>query len=180
DSLGAAQEVDAAQQALASEKASIAYLLGVRDPDVDFELDADLPPAVPPPQLAGTSAVDLVALAREHRPDLSAARAEIESAQAAVALAKRQRIPDVSLGAGYEQQGHGQEALQPPTATFGVSAALPLFYANAGEIAKAEAQLHVDQLHQARLDSSIVRDVTAAFASYQSATARVRRMQDQM
>jgi cobalt-zinc-cadmium efflux system outer membrane protein len=180
DSLQAAQDVDAAKQALASEKATLAYLLGVRNTEVDFELDPDLPPAVPPPQLAGQTAADLVALAREHRPDVAAARAQIESAQAAVALARRQRIPDVSFDAGYQQQGHGQEALQPPTATFGLSAALPLFYANAGEIGKAEAQLHVSQLQQARLDAGIVRDVTDSFASYQSATSRVQRMQGQM
>jgi cobalt-zinc-cadmium efflux system outer membrane protein len=140
----------------------------------------DLPPIVAPPTLAGATPESLLAEARSRRPDLAAARASVASAEAGLALARRQRLPDVAVTAGYQQEGTGQQAIQPPTATVGLSLPLPLFYRNAGEIEKAEAALHAQTIQRSKLDAQVASDVSSAFAAYQSADARVARMQSRL
>src|SRR5262249_34561539 len=157
-----------------------AFLLGARGGAVDFAVDPQLPTGNPPASLANASVDQLLAEAREKRPDLAAARLSVESAEASVALAKRLRFPDVALSAGYSQEGRGQQAIQPPTATVGVTTALPLLYRYEGEIAKAEASLHAQQVARAKLDAQVARDVTNAFAAFESATARSQRMETQL
>ncbi|HXK23241.1 MAG TPA: TolC family protein [Myxococcota bacterium] len=171
------QQVDAATEALASAKASLAFLLGSRDAVPDFEVVPDLPPTVQPASLVGANPESLLAQARQHRPDLAASRASTASAEAALALAQRERLPDIAVNGGYTQEGHGQEAIQPPTATFGLSLPLPLFYQNGGEIQKAEAALHTQEILGRRLDAQVASDVATAWAAWQSASARVSRMQ---
>ena len=180
EQLTAQQAVDAAQQALVSAKQSLAFLLGARGAAVAFEVDPQLPSGGPPASLAGATVDALLAEAREKRPDVAAARLSVESAEVSVALAKRQRFPDVALIAGYAQEGRGQQAIQPPTATVGIAAALPLLYRNDGEIAKAEASLHAQQLARTKLDAQVARDVTNAFAAFESASARSQRMESQL
>jgi outer membrane protein, heavy metal efflux system len=178
--LEAEQAVDAAQQALVAAQRSLAFLLGARGADVDFEVDPQLASGSPPAALAGATVDALVVEAREKRPDLAATQQLLASAEASVALAKRQRFPDVALVAGYAQEGRGQQAIQPPTATLGISATLPLLYQNAGEVAKAEAALRAQQIALAKLDAQITRDVTSAFVAYTSAASRIQRMESQL
>jgi cobalt-zinc-cadmium efflux system outer membrane protein len=180
EKLTAQQAVDAAQQAVVAGKQSLAFLLGVRGADIDFEVDPPVASGAPPASLAGATIDGLLAEARAKRPDLAAAQELVASAEAQVALVKRQRFPDVAVLAGYAQEGHGQSAIQPPTATFGISAPIPLLYRNAGEIEKAEAALHTQQLARAKLDAQVARDVTTAFAAYESASSRVQRMQSEL
>ena len=175
--LEAEQAVDAARQALAASKASLAFLLGARDGSTAFDVDPQLPPSRAPASLASATPESLLVEARQKRPDLAAASAQRESAEAALALVRRQRIPDVALVAGYQQEGTGQEAIQPPTATIGVSLPLPVFYRNAGEIAKAQAAVQTQTVQRSKLDAQVASDVATAFASYQSAAARVQRME---
>jgi hypothetical protein len=49
------------------------------------------------------------------------------------------RFPEVALSAQYTETGTGQNAIQPPTVVLGVTAPLPLFYHQQGEIRRAEA-----------------------------------------
>jgi len=180
EKLSALQAVDAAQHELVEAKRSLAFLLGARGADVDFEVDPQLPSGSPPPALAGATVDALVAEARQKRPDLAAIQLQVASAEASVALARRQRFPDIALNAGYAQEGRGQQAIQPPTATFGISTTLPLLYRNDGEIAKAEASLRAQELARAKLDAQIARDVTSAFAAFESAASRSQRMETQL
>ena len=174
--LEAEQAVDGAAQAFAASKAALAFLLGGRDGHADFDIDPQLPPARSGP-LASANVDSLLAEARAKRPDLAAADAQLRSSDAALSLARRQRVPDVALVANYQQEGHGQEAIQPPTATFGVSLPLPLFDQNQGEIAKADAAVRSATLQRAKLDAQVASDVASALAAYQSAAARVQRME---
>src|SRR5262249_18753502 len=151
DSLEAEQAVDAAQQDVASAKASLAFLLGARDPAPSFEVDSDLPPTTPPAALDAETPETLLAQARESRPDLPEARAQGASAEAPPAPAQRQRIPGGAVIGGYQRLGHGQQALQPPTASIGFSTTLPILYRNEGEIAKAEAARLTLSLQRSKL-----------------------------
>jgi cobalt-zinc-cadmium efflux system outer membrane protein len=175
--LEAEQAVDVAGQQLAAAQAQLAFLLAVRGAVPAFEVDERLPDPRTPAALAGTTEDGLIALAQEHRPDLAAATATVRSAEAALALSRRQRVPDVALTGNYEQQGHGQDALQPPTATFGFQLALPILDRNQGNIAKSEAQLRSQRLLRDKAEAQITADVRTAWGELASARARVERSQ---
>jgi len=171
------QAVDAAKQQLAQSKASLAFLLGDRSGRVDFEVAPQLPACVAPPDLAGVTTDDLVARARAQRQDLAAANAALASADAGVALAERSRIPDIALSGTYSQEGTGNEALQPPTASLGVTLPIPVFYQGGGEVEKAKANLDAQRIARARLDAQLASDVAQSWAAWQSAQSRVSRME---
>jgi len=179
--LEAEQAVDVAEQTLAVAYAQLAFLLGVRGVAPPFEVDERLPPVAGAGAAARAGDVEtLVDLARRQRPDLAAADAEVRSTEAALTLARRQRLPDVSLVASYQQEGHGQEAIQPPTFGLGLSLPLPVLYRNAGEITKAETALRAQRLLRDKLEAQVVADVRAASAAFTSARTRVARMEDRL
>jgi cobalt-zinc-cadmium efflux system outer membrane protein len=175
--LEADQAVDVAIQQVETTRAQLAFLLAVRDALPTFEVDDQLPPARTPPSVESSTQDSLTALGREHRPDLAAAEAQVRSAEAGVALARRQRVPDVAVLGAYTQEGRGNNAIQPPTASLGVSLPLPILYRNQGEIAKAEATLTAQHVQRDKLDAQLVTDVRSAWAAFASAQARVARME---
>jgi cobalt-zinc-cadmium efflux system outer membrane protein len=178
--LEAEQAVDAAGEQLAAAQAQLAFLLAARGSVPAFEVDEHLPPARTPSALAGATSESLLALAEAHRPDLAAAAAQERSAEAALALARRQRFPDVALTGNYLQEGRGQDALQPPTATFGVSLPLPILDRNQGGIAKSESQLRAQRLLREKVQAQIAADVRTAWTAFASARARVERSQGKL
>ena len=178
--MDAERSADSAAENLAIGKAALASLLGVRGPIDDFHTTDVPPPFVVPEALRDASANTLRVLALDHRPDLAAARAQVEGAQAARDLARRQRIPDISLVANYQQEGTGQGAIQPPTATFGLSLPLPVFYQGQGEILKAESELTARDIAVQKLTAQVGADVGEAFASFESARSRVQRMESRL
>jgi len=175
--LEADQAVDAAVQQVEAARAQLAFLLAVREALPPFEVDDRLPPAHTPPPVGDSTQDSLTALARDHRPDLAAAEAQVHSAESGLALARRQRVPDVSVVGGYQQQGHATDAIQPPTASFGVSLPLPILYRNQGEIAKAEATLTAQHVQRDKVDAQVATDVRTAWAAFTSARTRVDRME---
>jgi outer membrane protein, heavy metal efflux system len=178
--LEAEQAVDAAGQQLGAAQAQLAFLLAARHQVPAFDVDERLPSARTPPALAGATSDSLLALAEEHRPDLAAAAAQERGAEAALALARRQRLPDVALTGNYLQQGRGQDALQPPTATFGVLLPLPILDRNQGAIVKSEAQLRAQRLLREKVEAQIATDVRTAWTAFQSARARAERSQERL
>jgi cobalt-zinc-cadmium efflux system outer membrane protein len=175
--LEADQAVEAAGQQVEATRAQLAFLLAVREAVPPFEVDDRLPTAHMPPAVGDSTQESLTALAREHRPDLAAAEAQVRSAEAGLTLARRQRVPDVAVVGQYQQEGRGNEAIQPPTASFGVSLPLPILYRNQGEIAKAEATLTAQHVQHDKVDAQLVTDVRGAWAAFKSARARVDRFE---
>ena len=175
--LEADQNVDQARQDLRTAQVGLAFLLGVRGAVPDFEVDrAVLHFRVPAP--LQTATVDsLLRDAMIRRPDLQQSASAEERATAALALAKRQRIPDVSLDAAYLQTGTGQDAIQPPTLTFGFTVGLPVFYQQQGEILRAEADRDAQVLQRSKLASQVSSDVETAFAAFATTRAVVERME---
>jgi cobalt-zinc-cadmium efflux system outer membrane protein len=178
--LEADQAVEAAVQQLEAARAQLAFLLAVRDAVPAFDVDDRLPPARTPSAVGDSTQDSLTALAREHRPDLAAAEAQVHGAESGLALARRQRVPDVAVVGGYQQQGHVTDAIQPPTASFGVSLPLPILYRNQGEIAKAEATLTAQHVQRDKVDAQLVTDVRGAWAAFTSARARVDRLETRL
>ncbi len=102
------------------------------------------------------------------RPDIRAAEAAVAKAETDLTLARRQRIPDLTVSAQYERQPPDQ----PNTVGFGVSFPLPLWNRNASGILAAVAAR--DQV-QAQLDKVRVQaaaDIAAARVAYDEARLR--------
>lgn len=176
--LEADQAVDQARAALRNAQVSVAFLLGARGAIPEFRaLPEELRSSALPGALAVETRASLLDRALRARPDVLAARSQVERADAALALARRQRIPDVSLSVNYAQQGTTNTAITPPTWTAGLSLPLPLFYLRSGEIARAEADLQAQRLALARTEATAVSDVESAWATFEQGRALVRRME---
>ena len=174
------QQVDAAIVAMRQARVALAFLLGVRGPTPEFTvddkvLDYSVPEPLAAPQLDG-----MLRAAFEHRPDLQSLAYQRQSAEAAIALAKRQRFPDITISAQYTQTGNGQSAIQPPTISFGLTAPIPLFYQQQGEVKKAEAAYDTQSLQQAKATAQVVNDVSAALAGLETARTLVERMEKKL
>jgi cobalt-zinc-cadmium efflux system outer membrane protein len=90
-------------------------------------------------------------------------------------------FPDITLGLGYTQTGTGGQGvnapLQPPTASVTLSAPLPLFYQQQGEIRRAEANYDTQTLTQAKAVAQVVSDVSAAASAFETSRGLVERME---
>jgi cobalt-zinc-cadmium efflux system outer membrane protein len=176
--LEAMQQLDQSHQAAAQARAAVAFLLGAAEPQPAFELQ--------PGALEDRAGMpmgtfdDLLQAAFQTRPDLRAADQQVDRASSAVSLARRQIFPDVQLSATYTQEGTGNNALTPPTLTFGLSVPLPLFYQQQGEIGRAEADLRSQQIQRDKVRAQIVQDVTQAHAALEAGQKLVGRMQEHM
>ncbi len=180
DMLEAQQAVNASEEALAQAKANLVFLIGVRSSIQEFDLDTSALRYEVPEPLRQATAESLLSLALQHRPDLAAQAAQVESSAASLDLAKRQRIPDISVGAGYSQIGYGQASVSPPTVVFSLSFTLPLLYQYQGEIAKAEADLRSQSVRRDKIEAQIGSDVATALASFQATRTRVERMEGRL
>jgi cobalt-zinc-cadmium efflux system outer membrane protein len=174
--LEAAQVTDSAALALRQARTTLAFLIGSRVATVDVEPVGDWLQTTSPNMVAASSDT-LLANAREHRPDLLAAQQQLKRAELSVSLNRRQVFPDIALNAQYAMEGSGQNAIQPPTVTVGLSAPIPILYRAQGEIQKAEADLRAQQIAAAKTEAQVATDVLSSFAAYQTAAGRLTRMQ---
>jgi cobalt-zinc-cadmium efflux system outer membrane protein len=175
EKLGADQEAERAEFALADAKYQLAFLLGVRGRVPDFEVDVDLPRYRVPNDLSNATVDSLLELARKQRPDLAAAHLQHERAGTALQSAKRLRFPDLALSLDVSGQGAGTDVSSPPTLSFGLTLTPPLFYRFQGEVHKAQADVRVQDTLLAKTEAQIVNDVTVALAQFQSTQRRVER-----
>jgi len=136
--------------------------------------------ADPPPRLAATTLPELLALARERRPDLAAAQAQVEQARARAELARRRVIPQFQLQAQYAQQGAPGGWFTPPTAGFGISVPLPVFYQQQGEIGAADAGVISAEGNAAKVRARVVSEVATAFATFQATQRTARRAEERL
>jgi len=175
--LEADQAVENGQQTLVQSKSQLAVLLGMPTalPD-DVDVADELTHVAISTRLARASREELQRDAGE----LRAAQLQVARSRSSVELAQRLRVPDFSPSLQFAQEGRGQSAIQPPTVTVGVSAGLPLFYRYRGEIAKAKADLHAQELARRKLEAQVTADVTASFAGFESAKRRATRMEEHL
>jgi cobalt-zinc-cadmium efflux system outer membrane protein len=174
--LEAEQALDLSAQAERAARAQVAFLLGARDRLPDFRIDPALleeAATMPPPS---GDAPALLEIAMRERPDFRAAAQQQERARAAAALARRQRIPDVTLSAQYTQEGTGNSAVTPPTLAFGASLPIPLFYQQQGEILRADTDLRVQTTQREKLAGQLANDVTTAYGAFSANRKLVDRM----
>jgi cobalt-zinc-cadmium efflux system outer membrane protein len=171
------QVLDQAAQSLRAAKVGLAFLLGFRQLVPEFSLDAKALDYALPGPVARATREALLHDALERRPDLRATLAQEERAQAALSLARRNRFPDVGLGFSYSANGSGDSTISPPNASISLSFAPPLFYLQAGEIRRAEADLVTQRVLHQKAQALVVSDVETAFAQLQAQRRLVERMQ---
>jgi cobalt-zinc-cadmium efflux system outer membrane protein len=179
--LEADQALDAAVEQLRQARVALAFLIGVRGAVPDFDVEVKVLNFSQPDALATTNEEKLLRAAFDHRPDLIAAGYTKASAEAQLALTKRQKFPDITLSVNYTQLGTGATqnggALSPPTITFGISAPIPVFYQLQGETRQAEAQYDQNSLQQAKTVTQVVNDVATGFSGYVASRELVKRME---
>lgn len=142
-------------------RARLAEALGVPAPDL-ARVSLDPGPEPSPPGEAAAAEARRRALVS--RPDVAAALADYEAAQAALALEIARQYPDIVLGPGYAwDQGENKGSL-------GLSLTLPLLDRNQGPIAEATARRAeaaarfrtVQAQAQGAIDEALVRTRAAA------------------
>jgi cobalt-zinc-cadmium efflux system outer membrane protein len=155
--IDAEQEFDIARQRLAA-------LLGIGT-DLPFYASFPLPRELPVVVAKLTSD----ALAR--RPDVLAARAEGQFAAAALGSAKREALPDLSLGVAYTRSGFTVAGDNPNTLALTLSAPLPIFNRNQAGIGRAELEMRRAANDTLRIELEVRREVAEAARRVQRAEA---------
>ncbi|MGA8891608.1 MAG: TolC family protein [Anaeromyxobacteraceae bacterium] len=160
---------------------ALAQLLGMHDGAPAFTVvTGPTGSADPPARLAAATLPDLLALARERRPDLAAARASLEAARSAAELARRRLIPAFQLQAQYTQQGAPGAWFTPPTTSFGISLPLPVLYQQQGEIGVADAGVAAAEATVAKVEGQIAVDVATSLAAFQATRRSARRAEERL
>jgi cobalt-zinc-cadmium efflux system outer membrane protein len=179
--LAADQAVDIAEYTLRAARLELAFLLGVRGDVPDFEVDTKALDYAVPAALRDVTAVMLLRTAFDHRPDLVGRGYLAQQAEAQIELVKRQKFPDITLGASYAAGGYGGVStngpLQSPTITFSLSAPIPVFNTLQGEQRQAEAQYDANALQRAKTTAQVVNDVSTGVAAFIAAKRLVERME---
>ncbi len=146
--------------------------------------DANFPVALEP---ANTTAIPnnfendvntLIATARQHRPDLQAAAAQVKAAEASVDAARAAGLPTISLSAVANQLN--STSLNSHGSSVGINLSVPIFsgYAPTYRVRAAEAQVEVknNQFEQLRLQVAL--DVWMAYQNLATATQSLRTTAD--
>ena len=162
-------ETEGAQRSLAESQQLLGRLLGI---GAAVTAAADL--AAPNVAVQGD---EVLRVAMDNRPDWAALQRERDQADVALRLARRERYPDVTLGADYTHSEFVLSGDNRNTVGFGFSVPLPLLNQNQGDIAKAEVALRQAETELARLRLDMAQEVQTALAAYESAQ-RLRRAFD--
>ena len=152
-----------AEGALKTAQGNLALIIG-RDADTPLPLapPPDLPPLAVREQ-AQTQIRTLIDAARQQRPDLLAAEAQLQAAQAAVAQASAAGYPTLTLAASTSQtRTTGNETVN--TSSLGVNLVVPLFtgFSIHYKIRAAEALLESKTASRDRIRLQVAQDVWKA------------------
>jgi TolC family type I secretion outer membrane protein len=149
-----------AEGTLQSAYGMLANVMGVETPRT---LQLDELPAVDLDTTFERNVEALIKEARQQRPDLAAAEAQIYAAQANVNVARATRLPTVSLNAGPAWQNivTSGSSITTPTNSIGLTLSLPIFsgFENAYRIRAAQAQVDIATAQRDALRLQVALDV---------------------
>ncbi len=131
----------------------------------------------------GTDEVEkLIATARTNRPDLAAARALVDKADAHIRAVRSDGLPNLSLSATASRAYFKPAVTVSPRDSWSAAALLtfPLFtgFANTYDVAKAKDDAGVARAEADTLDQQIVLQVWTSYDGYRTATQLVRTSRD--
>ncbi|HVR64987.1 MAG TPA: TolC family protein, partial [Polyangia bacterium] len=104
----------------------------------------------------------LTTVALSERPDLRAARAARELGEAALASARREAFPDISLGANYTHSDFQVSGDNPNTLALSLSLPVPLFDRNQANVGRARLDIRRAENDGERLRLQVAREVAEA------------------
>lgn len=163
------QRVISLETELAKQKIALARITGL-PPNNNYDLTDDVPFAAAP----ALTLDDAIHQALTRRADIQAAQAQLQAAQHALAAARAERIPSLSVSGNYGAIGTTPSQA---SATFGAAATLsiPLWQGGRteGDINQAQAALQQRQAELADLKGQVESDVREAFLDLQAATSQV-------
>lgn len=133
-------------------------------PETSFERDVDA----------------LIAEARDRRPDLRAAEAQVNAARAGIDVARSAGRPTVSVGIGPSWQDLGTGSGLTSGSSVGLTLNVPIFsgYATTYRVRSAEAQAEARAAQRDRLRLQVALDVWRAYQSLNTATQSLRTTAD--
>jgi outer membrane protein len=160
---------------LQSARGVLANAIGV-DAGRPIELRALGPISAPPDFESNVEA--LIAEARQRRPDLAAAEAQLRAARASVDASRAAHLPSISLTAVPSWQDSG--GLSTNNSGIGVSVSIPLFsgFGQTYRVRTAEAQADLRAAQRDKLQLQVALDVWRAYQSLQTATQSMRTTTD--
>ncbi len=133
------------------------------------------------PELAFQNDVDaLIQEARNRRPDLKSAEAQVKAAEASVEVARAQGLPSVSLSTGPLWQDIG--GVSANTGNIGVTLSVPIFsgFETSYRVRSAEAQVDLRAAQLDRLRNQVALDVWKAYQNLNTATQSLKATLDLM
>lgn len=111
----------------------------------------------------------------EQSPELQVARAQAARAEASLARARAERIPDLEIEAGVRQpRGNRPHATDDREAFANIGFRLPIFNRNQGGIAAAEADLARARLEEQRVRLTLEGRFAETFGRYRQASQRAQ------
>lgn len=109
-------------------------------------------------------------------PDVRGARVGVERAQAAIERAEAEPIPNLTLSTGYMRQGQNKSN----DWLLGVSAPVPLWNRNQGNIREARANFGIAIQDVARAENEVTERLAVAFRTYAAARRRAGRYRTEL
>lgn len=109
-------------------------------------------------------------------PEICAARWDVQRAQYAWERARKERVPNLTVGAGYTRQNENAG----DDWTLGVSLPLPVWDRNQGRILTAEAEIRQAVQRVEQTGNELRQRLAAAFRDYQSARAKAERYRNEI
>jgi outer membrane protein len=120
----------------------------------------------------------LIEVARQHRPDLQAAAAQVKAAQASVDAARATDSPSISLAASANQ--YNFTGMNSRGSTIGLNLNIPIFsgYAPTYGVRAAEAQMDARNAQHEKLRLQVALDVWTAYQQLTTASQSLRTTAD--
>ncbi len=174
DAARAENDARAAEVDHAKARLDLARSIGAESQVSVIAVDESLPAAATKPdQLVGLTSVSVDA-----RSDVAAARARVNAAEAAGALARAISTRDVSVGAQFDRWPTTELNAQGTGNSFGLTLSIPLFvrHANEGEARRASVDLQAARDTANRVEAMAASDVKIAASNWMSAIDRTQRV----
>ncbi len=178
DALRSQNDVESAKSELAIARRTLALILGLTERMDSLEAVDPWAELIRPEPLSESRFKGIIA----QRPDVRAAMARVDAADAGNRLAHSLRTRDVSVGMQYEHFPQPGDALHGNGSSVGFSVQVPLFtnYYYKGEILAAQAARTAAE--QSLLQARAIADneIRLAWSTLSSAAERVRRNRDEL
>jgi len=178
DALRSQNEVESAKGELAAARRTLALILGLTERMDSLEAVDPWAELIGPDSLSESRFKDIIT----QRPDVRAAMARVDAADAGNRLAQSLRTRDVSVGMQYEHFPQPSDAIHGNGSSVGFSVQVPLFtnYYYKGEILAAQAARTAAEQSLLRTRAIAENEIRLAWLTLSSAAERVRRNCDEL